>query len=352
MAEMTPRERWLGILNRQAVDRVPVDYSGTPEVTARLLKDLGCGGVEELWRKLRIDKPQWFGARYLKQPECAARGTDMWGIRYTTIHYGTGAYGEATGHPLAEMERVEEIEAYAWPRAEDFDWSQAAERVVGLDDYRLRQAGTYEPFLLYCSLRGMEQAFEDLLLNPEIVESILRQIFDFYYEYNRRLFEAGRGKIDLTYVAEDLAGQTGPLFGLETYRKYLMPRQKQMADLAKSFGIHVFYHTDGAARVFLPDLVDVVGIEVLNPLQWRCPGMELAGLVRDFGGRIAFHGGIDNQQTLPFGSVEDVVREVEEVAAIMRGSRWICSPCHNIQPVTPTANIVAMYETIQRVGII
>jgi len=123
-----------------------------------------------------------------------------------------------------------------------------------------------------------------------------------------------------------------------------------MADLARSFGIHVFYHTDGAARVFVPDLIDVVGIEVLNPLQWRCPGMELAGLVRDFGGRIAFHGGIDNQQTLPFGLVEDVVKEVKEVAAIMKGSRWICSPCHNIQPVTPTANIVAMYETIREIG--
>jgi uroporphyrinogen decarboxylase len=94
---------------------------------------------------------------------------------------------------------------------------------------------------------------------------------------------------------------------LELYRRYLLPRQLEMSDLARSYGIHIIYHTDGAARVFLPDLVDVVGIDILDPIQWRCPGMEREGLARDFGQRIAFHGAIDNQQTLPWGSRDDVV---------------------------------------------
>ena len=83
------------------------------------------------------------------------------------------------------------------------------------------------------------------------------------------------------------------------YRRFLLPNQIKMADLARRYGVHVMYHTDGAARVFLPDLVDRVGIEILNPIQWRCPGMEREKLVADFGGRIIFHGSIDNQQTLP-----------------------------------------------------
>ena len=123
-----------------------------------------------------------------------------------------------------------------------------------------------------------------------------------------------------------------------------------MADLARSCGVHVMYHTDGAARMFLPDLIDRVGIEVLNPIQWRCAGMERERLVADFGDKIIFHGSIDNQQTLAFGSVDDVVREVRESVEIYRGARWICAPCHNIQPVSPTANIVAMYETIHQIG--
>jgi uroporphyrinogen decarboxylase len=112
------------------------------------------------------------------------------------------------------------------------------------------------------------------------------------------------------------------------------------------------YHTDGAARVFLPDLIDKVGIELLNPIQWKCPGMERESLVRDFGKHLIFHGSIDNQHTLPFGTVQEVIDEVKESIDIYSSTRWICSPCHNIQPVSPTANIVAMYETIHECGLL
>jgi uroporphyrinogen decarboxylase len=112
----------------------------------------------------------------------------------------------------------------------------------------------------------------------------------------------------------------------------------------------VFYHTDGAVRSVIPDLLDITGIELLNPIQWRCPGMEREGLVRDFGDRLIFHGAMDNQQTLPFGTPGDVRKEVLENIEIFRGARWVCAPCHNLQPVTPTENIVAMYETIHANG--
>ncbi len=344
---MTPRERWLAVLNKEQPDRVPTDYWGTSEITSRLLKDLNCANREELYRKLNIDAQRSFDPPYKK---ALLPDSNEWGIKFAMVDYGTGAYREAVGHPLAQMQTVAEIDAYAWPKVEDFDYEEMRRQIEADDGYRARSAGIYEPFLLYCYMRGLEQSMEDLLVNQEIAEAILQHIYDYHYERNRRIFEAGQGRIDLTYVAEDLAGQTSPLFSLEVYHKFLRSRQKSMADLARSYGIHVFYHTDGAARVFIPDLVNVVGIEMLNPLQWRCPGMELRGLVKDFGHRVGFHGGIDNQQTLPFGTVEDVVKEVEEVATIMKDARWICAPCHNIQAVTPTANVVAMYETIRKAG--
>jgi len=185
-----------------------------------------------------------------------------------------------------------------------------------------------------------------LILRPELADAVLGHIFDFHWEHHRRIFEAGRGRIDTTWVAEDLGAQTGPLMSLAMYRRFLLPNQIKMADLARSFGIHVMYHTNGAARMFLPDLIDQVGIEILNPIQWRCAGMEREQLVADFGDRIIFHGSIDNQQTLAFGTVDDVVREVRESLEIYAAARWICAPCHNLQPVTPTENIVAMYETV------
>ena len=347
---MTPRERWMALLQGRAADRIPTDYQATPEVTARLLADLGCSSEDELWRTLHVDKRREIAPPWQRTHHPDDAQADMWGIRYRKADYGTGTYDEPDYHPLAAATTPEQVHEHRWPDPDDFDYDALTAAVEAHDGYYAVHAGCYEPFLLYGYMRGLQTAFEDLAARPAIAEAILGHIFDFYHEHHRRLFQAGRGRIDLTWVAEDLGGQTGPLMSLTMYRRFLLPNQVKMAELARSFGIHVMYHTDGAARVFLPDLVESVGIEILNPIQWRCPGMERESLVAEYGDRLIFHGSIDNQQTLAFGSVDDVVAEVRQSVDIYRDVRWICAPCHNLQPVTPTENVVAMYETIHRLG--
>ena len=346
---MTPRERWLALLARKTPDRIPSDYQATDEVTARLRVDLGCGDNEALYRKLDVDARRMVEPLWNRPPERDPQ-SDLWGIGYRSVSYGAGAYLEPHVLPLAAARSVAEIHAHRWPSCDEFDYAVVTRAVEQDDGYRPLHSGCYEPFLLYGYLRGLQTSLEDLALRPEMADAVLGHIVDFYQEHHRRIFAAGRGKIDTTYVAEDLGAQTGPLMSLAMYRRFLLPNQIKMAELARSYGVHVMYHTDGAARVFLPDLIDRVGIEILNPIQWRCPGMEREKLVADFGGRIIFHGSIDNQQTLPFGTVEDVIREVRESVEIYRPARWICAPCHNLQPVSPTANIVAMYEAIHEFG--
>lgn len=347
---MTPRERWLLLLDGKTPDRVPTDYQSTKEITSRLQTDLCCGNIEALYLKLGIDGRRFVEPEYIGPADESRDGRDWWSIGYSIVDYGAGTYREATHHPLANMQSAREVHDFPWPSADDFDFSTVGRHLDADDGYRMVSGGRYEPFLLYGVMRGLEQAFEDLLCNPEIADAILGHIFDFHYEFNRRLFEAGKGRIDVTYIAEDLGGQTGPLMSLELYRRFLLPNQIKMADLARKYGIHIMYHTDGAARLFLPDLIDRVGIEILNPIQWRCPGMEREGLARDFGRRVIFHGAIDNQQTLSFGTPLDVEQEVRETRRIFESCRWICGPCHNFQPVTPTANVVALYQTIQQIG--
>ena len=347
---MTPRQRWLAILERKPVDRIPTDYTATPEVTARLLRELDCADERALWDKLHIDgrieiAPQWTLPHHPDDPQA-----DMWGVRYEQVAYGTGSYEEPCHHPLAAATSVADIHRHRWPDPDDFDFSVVTAAVTAADGLYPLHGGWVEPFLFYGYLRGLEQAFEDLIMEPEIADAILGHIVDFSYEYHRRLFEAGLGKIDTTWVAEDLGSQSAPLMSLEMYRRFLLPNQIRMADLARAHHVHVMYHTDGAAHVFIPDLIDKVGIEVLNPIQWRCAGMERENLVRYFGQRIAFHGSIENQQVLPFGTVADVVAEVTASVRIYQDCRWICAPCHRLQPVTPTANIVALYETIHAIG--
>jgi uroporphyrinogen decarboxylase len=79
--------------------------------------------------------------------------------------------------------------------------------------------------------------------------------------------------------------------------------------------------------------------------------MEREGLKKDFGDRIIFHGAVDNQYTLPFGTIKEVQKEVLDNLRIMgKGGGYILAPCHNIQPLTPPENIVAMYETCYKNG--
>jgi uroporphyrinogen decarboxylase len=121
-------------------------------------------------------------------------------------------------------------------------------------------------------------------------------------------------------------------------------------DLVHSSGAYVFHHNDGNCRAIIPDMIEA-GIEVLNPIQWRAQGMQREGLKADFGDRLVFHGGVDNQYTLPFGSLDEVRQEVADDLRILgAGGGYILAPCHNIQPVTPPENIVTMYETAYELG--
>jgi uroporphyrinogen decarboxylase len=165
------------------------------------------------------------------------------------------------------------------------------------------------------------------------------------------MFQACAGLLDTTQVTDDYGMQTGPLMSLEVFRAFYKPHLERFCDLAHQFNLKVFHHDDGAIRTFLPDLVEI-GIDILNPIQWRCRGMDRLELKRTFGKRLCFHGGMDNQQTLPFGSAQDVRKEVRENIDILAddATGYVLAPCHNLQAITPMENILAMYDEAYQYG--
>jgi uroporphyrinogen decarboxylase len=340
---MTPRERWLAVLKREKPDRVPMDFWATFEVIDKLKAHLGIAGYDELRAALHVDRPLYVEPKYIGPP--VAPGRDMYGIECRTVAYETGTYSEAVGHPLAAFSSVDEIEAaYTWPTADWFDYSVIPAQLDG-NEHRAVVGGGSEPFLTYKDLRGDAQAFIDLIEHPDIVRYCLDKLYGFAYENTRRIYEAVPGKVTYSYVAEDLGGQQDLMYSPEQIREFFLPWMRKMIALAHDAGAYAFHHSDGAVRKIIPDMIDA-GIDVLNPIQWRCAGMEREGLKRDFGERLVFHGGVDNQQTLPFGTPDDVRREVLDNLRILgAGGGYILAPCHNIQPVTPVENILALYET-------
>lgn len=367
---MTPKERWLAVLSRQKPDRIPMDYWATPEASATLIKHLGFsqrsysdlvkaltrpssnnsikteeayGALQQTLKSLHVDFVVTVGPDYVGpiQPD----GKNIFGIQYRDVDYGTGVYSEAITHPLAEFQSVEEIEdKYCWPDPDWWDYSRIPDKIKAWQDYPIRGGGS-EPFLTYKELRGDIQAMIDLVEHPDIVEYCMGKLFDLAYTTTLRIFEAVPGKVNLTYVAEDMGGQENLMISKKHIRQFLLPGMKRMIDLSHQAGAYVFHHNDGNCRSILPDMIDL-GINILNPIQWRSKGMDREGLKRDFGEKLIFHGAVDNQYTLPFGTVDEVRQEViDNISILGAGGGYIIAPCHNIQPVSPPENIVMMYQT-------
>jgi uroporphyrinogen decarboxylase len=351
---MTPRERWQALLSGDSPDRIPCDYWATDEVTARLLQELGCANERELYARLGVDKC------IRLSPVHRRTGEHSWHIQsqYRAWHIGTkivsygeglGSYEETIQCPLAGATTVAEIASFDWPDPDDWDLDSLRAQCEEWRDFPII-AGCYEPFYLYCRLRGMEQALEDLVAEPQIAEAILECIHEIHEPLIRRMLERVGDRVDLTYVAEDLGTQDSLLMSPAVFRRFLKPRLARMIDMIHSFGIKVFHHDDGAIRPLIPDLIEI-GIDILNPIQWRCRGMGRRELTRDFGRSLIFHGGVDNQRTLPFGTAEEVRREVEKNIETFRKCRgYIVAPCHNIQANTPTENIMALYDAVHEFG--
>jgi uroporphyrinogen decarboxylase len=338
----------MAVLTGQKPDRIPVFYRATQETSQKLKKYLRCSSEDDILDRLHIDK------EISVQPEYAGpaldSNMDIFGCQYRSIDYGCGFYQECVGHPLMKYETVEEIDAnYIWPSADWFDYTVIPDQISGREESILAGGG-WEPFLIYKYLRGEEQAFVVLILNPDIVCYCMEKLFTYHYEKSKRTFEMADGKILISSSSEDLGAQSGLLYSPEHIRNYFLPLHKRMIDLIHQAGAYVMWHSDGAIRGILPDLIDL-GIDILDPIQWRCAGMNREELKKDFGSRLVFRGGMDNQYTLPFGTAEEVMQEVmDNIRILGKNGGYIFGPCHNIQAVGPAENIIAMYDTAYEYG--
>jgi uroporphyrinogen decarboxylase len=351
-APMTSRERMLAAMRHQPYDRVPTDIWCTPEVTRKLEAHFG-PGVD--WRAaLHLDGMGGIHVPYIGPALPAlppGESADFWGMRRRRIDYGTGAYDEQYFHPLAACRTIDDLNRYAWPSADWFDYSTLAAQGARARQTQVVQCGYMAPLYYHNLLRGLEPSLMDPYDDPQFTHELVGRVSRFFLDYHRRVFAAAGGTIDVAQVTDDLGTQAGPLISLEVFRTFYRPPMQAMIDLCREFGITVMHHDDGAMRGFLPDLIEM-GIQILNPIQWRCPGMEVEGLKQDFGGKLCFHGGIDNQETLPHGTPAQVRAEVRHMIDVLAadGTGYILAPCHNIQPVTPLENILALYDEAHRYG--
>jgi uroporphyrinogen decarboxylase len=341
---MTPKQRVHAALRRQPADRVPVFMWFHP-VTARHLAQVLEIPVSAVGAAMGDDvRMTWVNNNWAMEGivhEHEGEGhVDPWGVRWVK----EGAFNQPVGFPLSGASR-EEMLAYEFPEDKlDF--------LLHLMDPVLAQKETYfigcdvSPcvFEMYWRLRGLENAVMDIAGDPELTRAMFSKCARFALTLSRRV--CAELPIDWLWCGDDVAGQTSMVMSPAAWRDLIKPLMADIFAEGKAHGLWVAHHCCGALRPIIPDLVEI-GLDVLNPVQAGCPGMDPLELKAEFGSTLSFMGGVDTQKLLPFGSASAVRRETEKLINGMTagGGGYILAASHTIPPETPDENIFALYET-------
>ena len=367
---LTSRERVLKTLNHEEPDRVPMDLGGTHDSSIvvegyeRLKAHFGVSSKteimqrmtravmvdEEVLRKLAIDtRAIILGAptRGLAAELGPGAYRDMWGVERFQPE-GSYYYDQRTA-PLAGRITVTDVVRYPWPDPEDpgllsgmrerLDWIRThtnAAAVLTLP----------APFVhLTQFVRGFEGWYMDFILGTDVLEALFDTVLEITLRIAERELEAFGSEVDVVRCGDDLGGQTGLQVSYDHFRRFIKPR------LARFFlRVHeltpakLMFHSCGSIVDILDDLVEI-GVDIINPVQVTARGMDPAFLKKKCGSKLVFWGGTDSQKTMPFGSVEDVRKMVEDlIETLGRGGGFVFSSCHNIQPDVSAEKVVAMFE--------
>jgi uroporphyrinogen decarboxylase len=340
---MTPRDRVLSALAHQSPDLTPRDFWAEDPAWSRLLAATGSSTREQLLRRLRIDIRRLDA---LTPPERALNDgmfQNFWGERYVYKATPWGPMRDDLPGALASARSFSELETFPWPTPDDFDYGPLRQSVLEHEQFALLY-GFADVWQRPALVRGWEGMFLDMIEHPDWVHFLCRRFTDFYLEDYTRAAEVTRGRIDLFLLISDLGSQKGPLISLPMFRQFVAPYLREMIERIHSLGSRVLFHSCGAIHPFIPDLIQL-GVDVLDPIQPVGPLMQPERLKADFGGRLCFHGGIDMQKLLPFGTPDQVQATTRRYCELLgQSGGYILSPAHLFQPDVPPENVLAVYE--------
>jgi uroporphyrinogen decarboxylase len=375
---MTSRERVLRTLNHQEPDRVPFNLALTVDIYNRLRQHLGLPPDPDAKMGIWTDVALKFDLIEAMQVDICAVGLnppanwspppsrnglvyDEWGIGRRKVVRDDGSfYLEMVEHPLANA-TLEDVRKYPWPDPFDSGRTQGlrqkVKRIRDETDKAIMAKFSNSIWEQAWWLRGLEQWMMDLALNPEIACAIMDKVCEVAVGTALAGLEVAGDLIDIYRLSgEDLGTQLNPMISPKMFERLVRPRFERLWSstkrrlLEKNPAGKLMLHSCGNVRPFIPSWIDM-GLDILDPIQPRAQGMGPGPLKRDFGDRLTFHGGIDLQQTLPFGSVEDVANEVRDhIHALAPGGGYIVAPAHNVQGDVPPRNLVAIRDAIKEHG--
>ncbi len=388
MNELSPRERFHKSINHEIPDKSPLDLGGHQtgihlQAYKRLLDFLSIDHdkiflydylqqlavpCEEILERLHIDTRTIYPPNTLVA-ECEDHDQEthhefigywddfgvFWGRKPTNPDKRL-LYNDII-NPFADFTTAKQVHEYEWPSVDDTLFKgieDYARTLYENTDYALigRSMGSIFQWSHY--LFGLENFLKQCLKNPEMIRAAFDHLLDYCTDYARHYITRVGKYIETVQFTSDLTHQKGPIISPQLYRKLVKPYQSQLISNIKSIAsevdteVKINFHTCGAASYFINDLAEI-GIDSINPVQINAENMDPKYLKKKYGSTICFWGGLCNSQnTLPFGTPDEVKAEVKKNILILKqNGGFIGASIHNITYDVPAANVVAMFDAAE-----
>jgi uroporphyrinogen decarboxylase len=355
----------------QRPNRTPRDFAAVPEVWKKLAGHFGTDDRNTILKRLDVDcrivsydsfcsppgvaqtevdqnasqERSSVGGMW-RQVESDGSNRDIWGAHRRRIATTFGELDELASFPLGSANTLEEAKQHHWPTTDWWDFSTLRATIESFDDseaYNIRyRVGSV--FETAWSLVGLEKFLMDLATSPAVPAYIMERIAEVHLENLKRVLRTAGDLIDIVYFYDDVASQERLLMSPDMYRRHIQPFHQGIIDLASSHGKRTMMHCCGSVYPLINRLIEI-GLDILNPIQPSAKNMNPEKLAQEFGGRIAFHGGIDTQQFLPRATPEEVREKVRYTCGVLgKNGGYILAGSHHIQADVPLENVLAMYS--------
>jgi len=333
---MDPKERVRRIFAGGEADRVGFWLGNPHEDTWPIYLDhFGFQSREEL-RRFLGDDLRWISAEW-----------DCWHDPDGGPIFDWQKQGRSHGAPgaFAQCEDPAEVEDFPWPdpRSDYLDFSATIRKLEEASKFYCL-SGMWAPFYHHVEdAFGMKNFFLKLHTHPKVVQAVLEKICNFYLEANERFLREAGDLVDGFFFGNDFGTQRDLQISPEHFDRFVMPWFKKFVDQGHAHDCQVVLHSCGSVHRVIDRLIDA-GVDALHPLQAKAKDMDAETLAEDFGGEIAFLGGIDTQDLLVNASPEGVREEVERVKELL-GPSLVVSPSHEaLLPNVPPENALAMAQ--------
>ena len=342
---MTHRERVLTAFSRKTPDKVPKWIQSGAHLSKLVKENTGADNpaeyfdmdIQQLVRYGPTNKQNVFSKYY---PSDDGSSVNEWGIKSL----------QGNSAPMRDFRTIDDLYEYPFPdvgasyRYEHLPQEVRKIKEKGLPAVSGYECGTFEQLW---ALRGMDNFLVDLLEEPDFLTPLIEKVSDL-----KAQIAAGYAKadVDILWTGDDLGSEIAMLMSPDVWRKHLKSCVGNIVKSAKAIkpDVLVAFHSDGYIEPIIPDLIEV-GVDILQAVQPEC--MDIAKLKAKYGDRLSFWGTIGTQNTMAFGTPEEVQKEVKErIMTVGKGGGLCIGPSHTLEPPTPWENIVAFFEAVEAFG--